>query len=271
MVSAGRYTCLTSTNCAVPDNQADAEKRDLFGRTAQDRVDLKFRKAYSRLMIGGRIGRLLLVTLTTPETFQGDMHRAWRLFMWRARRRGLMREYFAVKEWNEKHTCEHLHVIFRTEDELSVALIRQCWTMAVLGASGKPQEYCGKNGGCQIWTHHKWVYDTAGMGTYLAKYLLKAMTENYACRSYWYAVDWICRGFAGFSKALWMLGKTIDVLGVKLLRAGNVGYRQYKMLSRLRLDAAKDGFYYGGFVLEQELKAIRRVIDVKEVCEVWVG
>ena len=68
----------------------------------EEKLQKKFNRAYQRFMLGrGFRGEYRLITLTTPETFKGDIHQAWRKWVMRMRRRGLVREYYAVKEWNE--------------------------------------------------------------------------------------------------------------------------------------------------------------------------
>lgn len=147
------------------------------------------KRAISRFFAGSGYERLLLVTLTTPEGFEGDIHRAWRLFVFRLRKRGLFRRYFAVREWNEAKTCIHLHVVFQTRSELDAQALRSQWQLAT------KSEFC--------WTKHEWARDKGKMGAYLAKYLTKALEGH---RSYWYSSWWVFSGFARWSKGLWALG-----------------------------------------------------------------
>jgi hypothetical protein len=82
------------------------KKKGWWELTEEDKKQKKFNRAYQRFMLGrGFQGEYRLITLTTPETFKGDIHNAFRKWVQRMRRRGLVREYYAVKEWNEKHTC----------------------------------------------------------------------------------------------------------------------------------------------------------------------
>jgi len=273
------YTCLISTKCAeatgILDADAEYKLAELTGdrvnqapslnyerkiRRMEESADAKMRKAYQRIMTGGKIGRLVMVTLTTPDTFKGDMHRAWRLFRWRLRNRKLMREYFAVREWNKKHTCEHLHVIFRTEEEMSVHIIRQCW-LAAVNASSNNADYDS------VWTHHRWVYDERGMGNYLCKYLVKAMSDELFKRAYWYSLDWIVRGYAGLSKALWLCGHSLDTLGIKMLRQSTcIGYAQYRLLRRVSAEVKRGGWIVEGYVEREIEKAWARTIKEVLAC-----
>ncbi len=137
-------------------------------------------------------GEYRLLTLTTPEDFNGDIHVAWRKFLKRMRRRGIIREYYAVKEWNEKHTCQHLHVVLRL-DEIGFRVAHQQW-QAVKGA---------------VWIHVKKVRSLKGMACYLGKYLNKAYDDEPGKRSYWYAYEWIYRKWRAFSKEMFKLGESI--------------------------------------------------------------
>lgn len=145
-----------------------------------------------------------LVTLTTPEWFDsGVIHRAWRMLVMRIRRRSLPREYFAVKEFNEKGTCCHLHVVFRCT-YADVVSIRSQWTIVIGTLTGckivkkrledRDVAYLIKDGvELQIWCHVniRKYYSRYKLAAYLAKYLVKSLRGK---RGYWYSYGWIYRG-----------------------------------------------------------------------------
>ena len=84
--------------------------------TEEEKRERKFKRAYHRFMLGvGMPGEYRFLTLTTPPDFKGLIHDAWRKFLKRMRRRGIIREYYIVKEWNKAHTCQHLHVVLRLD------------------------------------------------------------------------------------------------------------------------------------------------------------
>jgi len=167
--------------------------------TKAERRERAQKKALSRFFAGASFEKLLLVTLTTPESFQGDLHRAWRLFTWRLRKRGLLRNYYAVREWNERHTCEHLHVVFQTRNELECSAIRLQWLLALRCVDKQLNADF-------VWTKHEWARDRGQMGAYLAKYLTKGLPEGLHARMYWYSLTWVFPGFARWAKGLWSLG-----------------------------------------------------------------
>ncbi|MFC2062429.1 hypothetical protein ACFLS8_00550 [Chloroflexota bacterium] len=106
-------------------------------------------------------GEYRLLTLTTPQYFGGVIHDAWRKFLKRMRRRGLIREYYTVKEWNKAHTCQHPHVVLRL-DYIGYQVACQQW-QAVTGA---------------VWIHVGRVRSLKGMACYLGKYLNKAYYDE---------------------------------------------------------------------------------------------
>jgi len=144
-------------------------------------------------MLGVKMpGDYRLLTLTTPEGFDGDIHDAWRKFRKRMQRRGLIREYFAVKEWNKKHTCQHIHVVLRL-DYIGYQIARQQWK-EVTGA---------------LWIHVDKVHSVKGMASYLGKYLNKAYDDEPGKRSYWYSYGWVYRKWRAFSKEMYKLGEPV--------------------------------------------------------------
>lgn len=108
------------------------------------------------------------------------------------RRRGLIREYYAVKEWNKAHTCKHIHVVLRL-DYIGYQVARQQW-----------QEVTGA-----VWIHVDKVRSLKGMACYLGKYLNKAYDGEPGKRSYWYAYEWIYRKWRTFSETMFKLGECI--------------------------------------------------------------
>lgn len=166
----------------------------------------KAKRALVRFHLGASIGgQYLLVTLTTPENFNGGLNRAWRLFRLRMSRLGMNREYFAVREFNKKRTAEHLHVVFRT-GALPVHVVREAWTQAV--------NTCVEN----VWTHHKFIWNLQQVATYLGKYLFKDYGMNKGLRKYWYSQGWIFSKAMEYSKRLYMCGIRMDVKLLRIMR-----------------------------------------------------
>jgi len=157
-------------------------------------------RAISRFLAGAQFGELLMVTLTTPPQFQGDIHQAWRKFLWRCRRRGLYRRYFAVREFNALGTCEHLHVVFQTQTELEASALRAQWLAAVNAEGGLSLD--------SIWTHHSWVRTKGGCSWYVGKYMTKASESMRSAgkRAYWYSSWWVFPGYVRFAKGIWSTG-----------------------------------------------------------------
>ena len=185
-----------------------------------DTSSRKVRRAKSRFVMGAQQGRpdeYLFVTLTTPAGSGTDLHRAWRLFRLRLARQDLKPEYYAVREWNKMLTCEHLHVVFRV-GFLPVALVRKAWCEAVNASSDEDIEFC--------WTKHKRMYGDVRMRCwYMAKYLSKSYGDlegffGVKHRSCWYSHDWIVVGWRKVSRALWWLGKHMDVYDIAWRRLG---------------------------------------------------
>lgn len=173
----------------------------------------KMRRALSRFYLGKKLsGDYLLVTLTTPEGQEIDLHRAWRKFVMRLRRRGIGREYFAVREWNKRGTCQHLHVVFRAR-YMDIEILRQQWEQVTAAR----------------WIHLDRVYGgNKGIARYLAKYLVKGSvngpeprfisderlpTHGYYAklgRLYWYAYQWIFRGWRAYNYIAYRINKLVD-------------------------------------------------------------
>jgi len=205
--------------------------------TEEAKRERKFKRAYQRFMLGvGMPGEYRLLTLTTPENFRGDIHEAWRKFLKRMGRRGMIREYFAVKEWNKAHTCQHLHIVLRL-DYIGYQVALQQWK-AVTGA---------------VWIHVDKVCSVKGMACYLGKYLNKAYDEEPGKRSYWYAYEWIYRKWRAFSKAMFKLGESVAVTEHGLIH----GIKESQ--SRLK--------HMNGRLVEATLRAVRAGIPVKELVQ----
>ena len=107
-------------------------------------------------------------------------------------RRELVREYYAVKEWNDKHTSIHIHLVVRLS-YIGYQVARQQW-QAVTGA---------------VWIHVDKVYSVKGMANYLAKYLIKGYENMPGKRGYWYAYEWIHRKWRAFNKEMFKLGEKV--------------------------------------------------------------
>lgn len=118
----------TSARCDKP-----TLRKPWWELTEEEKQERKFKRAYQRFMLGVKMpGEYRLLTLTTPPDFKDDLHTAWRKFLMRMRRRGMIREYYAVKEWNKAHTCQHLHVVLRL-DYIGYEVARRQWE-AITGA-----------------------------------------------------------------------------------------------------------------------------------------
>jgi hypothetical protein len=177
------------------------KEKNWWELTPEEKLQKKFNRAYQRFMLGrGFGGQYRLITLTTPETFKGDIHKAWRKWIMRMRRRGLAREYYAVKEWNEKYTCIHIHAVLRL-DYIGYQVARQQW-----------QEVTGA-----VWIHVEKVYSVKGMANYLGKYLNKGYKDMPGKRGYWYAYEWIYRKWHAFSKTMFKLGECISACEHELI------------------------------------------------------
>jgi hypothetical protein len=212
--------------------KANSENKPWCYLTEEEKRQKKFNRAYQRFMLGvGMPGDYRLLTLTTPPDFKDSIHEAWRKFLKRMRRRGLIREYYAVKEWNKAHTCQHLHVVLRL-DYIGYQLARQQWK-AVTGA---------------VWIHVEKVRSAKGMAYYLGKYLNKAYDNEPGKRSYWYAYEWIYRKWRAFSKEMFKLGESITVSEHELIH----GLTDFKQ----RLD------YMNWRLIETTLHAVRLGLPV---------
>lgn len=143
------------------------------------------------------INEYRLVTLTTPESFAGDLNHAWRLFRLKCRRTRITCPYFGVREYNVKRTAEHLHMVFRT-CHIDYADIRKAWTDAV-NVHTKEDEIIDN-----VWFHIDWIEDQKGSANYLSKYLFKEYENGKGLRKYWYSQDWIYSGHASHGKELYL-------------------------------------------------------------------
>lgn len=161
---------------------------------AEQRANKRIRRAYQRFMLGSDMpGKYRLITLTTPEEYDGDFHRDWRRLVERMHRRGIPREYFAVKEFNKKHTCKHLHVAMRLS-WIDYMILREQWNQ-ITGAR---------------WIHVDKINNQKHMCRYLCKYLNKCALDEPGVRSYWCSYQWIYRKFARFSKDMWKYGHPLS-------------------------------------------------------------
>jgi hypothetical protein len=152
-------------------------------------------------MLGmGMPGEYLLLTLTTPPEFSESLNTAWRKFLKRMRRRGYVCEYFAVKEWNKDHNCQHLHVVLRIS-KIGYKVAREQWH-EVTGA---------------VWIHVDKVHTVKGMANYLGKYINKSYNDEPGKRSYWYGYEWIYPKWRGFSKTMFKIGESITTTEHELI------------------------------------------------------
>lgn len=188
---------------------------------------------------GGRwvkyIPNVHFITLTTPEDFEKkSLNDCWRRFSLRMKRENLWGAYYAVREWNKKGTCEHIHVLFLFESQKDFENYRESisyhWTCAVDGirTSKKRIELSRR-----IWTRLERVYTVdgslKGLANYLAKYLVKQTenvekySEEYLTRfgrGMWYSHNWIFPGWNTYSKLIYAFGMgSIDFQKVRLMLA----------------------------------------------------
>jgi hypothetical protein len=169
--------------------------------TKDEKLKRKFNRAYQRFMLGrGFPGEYRLMTLTTPENFKGSIHQAFRKWLFRMRRKKVVLEYFIVKEWNERHTCIHLHMVLRLE-YISYDWAREQWK-AVTGA---------------LWIHVDKVYSVKGMANYLGKYLLKSYEDMPGQRGYWYSYEWIHPKWHTFNKTMFKYDESISSVESELI------------------------------------------------------
>ena len=187
---------------ATTGRTTNQDYKPWWSLTDEDKRKRKFNRAYQRFMLGVCMpGGYVLLTLTTPPSFKGILNKAWRKFIKRMRRQGYVCEYYAVKEWNKNHTCQHLHVVLRI-DRIGYQVARQQWK-EVTGA---------------VWIHVDRVKSVKGMAGYLGKYLNKAYDDEPGKRSYWYAYDWIYPKWRGFSKEMFKVGESITPTEHELIR-----------------------------------------------------
>jgi len=219
-----------SLDCKVAANQSVIEKNYAF-----------------------EIENFKFLTLTTPEDFDKEsLNHAWRLFSLRMKRRAMWGDYYAVREWNAKGTCEHLHVILKVQ-KLDYAVVSEQWTHCVNASLGNKRK--------TIWTNVQHCYSrdgsVKGLANYVSKYLTKqterldmvgskvlerhnvvmdkstdkfdhieTTTTNHDNgylkrfgRSYWYSFNWIFSGWRLITKLLWRLGSQVDMTRLIELKA----------------------------------------------------
>lgn len=214
------YPRLSSDNCSQEQvsrrfaRQSDAEKRDRKVRRALSRLyagfdvePMKFDgNAAWRKKKGGdwkltrTCSNYVLVTLTTPEGHAVDLNRAWRKFISRLARTGVSREYFAVREWNKRKTCEHIHAIFRASF-IDAGVLRLHWKAAI-----------GYTGRFASWVHIDRMYDQEkGIARYLTKYLVKGMDLHGEGRSFWYSYQWVFKRWTAYSYLVYKVGGIRDL------------------------------------------------------------
>ncbi|BCT56582.1 rolling circle replication-associated protein [Dehalococcoides mccartyi] len=220
----------------LPTTARNLKDKKWWQLTAEEKKQRKFNRAYQRFMLGCSFkGEYRLITLTTPESFKGDIHKAWRKWVMRMRRRGLAREYFAVKEWNARKTCVHIHAVLRL-DYIGYQVAREQWR-AVTGA---------------CWIQVEKVFSGKGMANYLGKYLTKGYEDNPGQRSYWYAYEWIHRKWQAFSKEMYKFGECVTPAEFELIHSldsqeERIKYMNWRMIcacmDAIRLGRIPEGTY----------------------------
>lgn len=242
-------TELVALSLTKPVEWATLIRQRALARKKEARALSRFFKGFA--MSDG--GELKLVTLTTPEGYDGDIHAVWRSFVMRMRRRGFFRDYYVVKEWNAKHTCVHLHVAFRCHDWLSYALVRSTWARCVCkrmpalwrqevlsSADGTERVFVVREGvKSEIWTYHKSVYSRR-IGLYLAKYLAKGSLDCPGRRLYWYAYGWVFKGWATWTRRIYRWGVKVTNEELALVRSITDQALVYKYCNRRIIGAVVD-------------------------------
>jgi len=206
----------------------------------------KYLRALHRFHLGALCkGDYLLVTLTTPVGMAVDLHHSWRKFLLRLSRRGLKREYFAVREFNKAGTAEHLHVVFRA-GFLDVGTLREQW-LGALGLTGDALERM--TGSREVWTHHDRVTNEEHLARYLGKYLAKGVgltlggSEAYQTvkqHGFWYSRSWIVRGWCWLSNRLRQIGFVFRSCHADALRSGTNTWKGLEIEALMRLQS--EGF-----------------------------
>jgi len=206
--------------------------------------DIKFRRAYSRCIIGCKApGELVFVTLTTWPGMKVPLWVAWQRFTARLRRINMLPAYYAVREWNKSGTCEHLHVIMRINHMLWY-VVRLHWSIATGYAKDISRNRCK---GLQY--YYNWqqpllrvqiiaAYGHArNMANYLAKYLTKSfesvkLIESYGRpergRNFWYSFTWIFRGWRAMSRLCYRFGVRVDFEYWTLIPAHDLPFEKVK-------------------------------------------
>jgi len=201
-----------------------------------NRIKINNEFEYRKDKFGGRwvkyIPNVHFVTLTTPEDFdKKSLNDSWRRFSLRMKRKNLWGAYYAVREWNKKGTCEHIHVLFllesQTDFESYCEAISYHWTCAVEGIrTSKKRVVLAR----RIWTRLERVYTVdgslKGLANYLAKYLVKQSenVDKYSVeylkrfgRGMWYSQNWIFPCWNTYSKLIYAFGMgSVDFQKVRL-------------------------------------------------------
>lgn len=178
-----------------------------------------------------------LVTLTTPAGYPvREIHHAWVKFRLAAKRRGVKFEYFAIREWNKKQTCVHVHVVFVGIRRIDFKILREAWSKSL-----------GKD---FAWIHCDKLYgESQGVARYVTKYLVKGMegmemsveeiefgTDSYhklGGRIFWYSQGYIYPGFADLSKRMYQCGRSQE--DGEVVRFRGIGKATLKIAQMMEL------------------------------------
>lgn len=141
----------------------------------------------------------MFVTLTTPESgvvrlsnkdkcsyLETDINHVFRLWRLKLSRRGITFPYFAVREYNKKRSCVHIHMIIRTS-HVDFNVLHETW-QSVTGA--------------------RWIKVIKCYGTFksMMNYVLKYMTKApVGARRFWYSQDWVFPGFVNVARDYFVL------------------------------------------------------------------
>jgi len=183
----------------------------------------RLKRALHRFYAGNQLeGQYVVMTLTTPEDYTGDLHKAFVKFKLRLARAHLMSDYFAVREWNSKGTCEHIHIVMRCR-RVCILLFRLFWTLSLYG-----HLIPNRDDGLVVCYVKKQYGDSKGLANYLAKYLMKDIGEEKLKddafykrkgRTFWYSSEWIFRKWKAFTKVLWRFGSECEISYLHSLKA----------------------------------------------------
>jgi len=182
--------------------------------SSAEKRNRKLKKALVRFYKGNsQSGVYHFMTLTTPDDQDPkELNHHFRKLKLILSRADLRIDYFAVREWNKKHTCQHLHLVTRLDVPVCSKmicpwlnlLIRISWTFAIY----KTYDCKKTPTGLIICKIIKQYGNKKGLANYLAKYLTKGIDklEDEGVkfiskqRLYWISYGWILRGWICLEK-----------------------------------------------------------------------